>query len=240
MSAIMCAIFDERPFEFDPEEYAALEKRVALGNKKAEAELVKFEQGRWNVLRKVDPKKKRCEFMEEFLNNLDNIFVDVIENAETEGFEMTDLIGSDETEWGSIFQEYVTEARALLVEYAESIEADKARVAKKLDWILTSDYRGRPLLPFPTKSVIRALSRAFGKTPEALKEVSKRTIFATQDSVSILAHRYERAQDSVSILAHCYERPRLEDESCALFLCVQDSRDKHHLGSYIIYHLHCC
>jgi hypothetical protein len=194
MMEILYSIFDDRPFEFDRKEYEAMDADAEKGDERAIIELDKFSQSRWNVLRKVDPKRKRPVITDAFLEELDEIFIRLFEyDDSSDGFELTDLIGTHEKAWIGKISQYMNEVREIILGYAESIEATRARVVKKLDWILNEHYSRRGLLPFPTRSVIRALANGFGKTPEALKEVSvqllrretralvMRTVFVARD-----------------------------------------------------------
>jgi len=176
----MYAIFDNRPFVFDRDELNVLEKKVDDGEENASVELEKLRQRWWSILRNVDPERKRPEIPETVLDDLDDLFMQYFEE-ELDGFNMLDLIGTTEPEWISSMAMYWTDAREIVMAHAESIKLDKKRLEDKLDWISSSDYRGRPYLPFPTRTVIRKLSRAFGKTPEALKEVSRISYVVVRD-----------------------------------------------------------
>jgi hypothetical protein len=204
---IMLGILDGHAFEFDRELYQKYREKPGQKEK-----LDVFNNRRWTSLKEIPEYKARI-VTAELLDGIDQIYKE--EFLEIDGISMDFLIGTTHPAWTDAMEEYNRRVRKMLLGYGN--EKDQTLI-DKLDWVFSTEDRGRPLLPLPTKSVIKALTDAYGATPEALKEVSDYYSDQSDESIAIIMRRDYHAQHVAMIV---FDTPHtLCDETITLSMSL--------------------
>jgi hypothetical protein len=160
MILVMLGLVDGHPFRFDTDKYGKI--------KDDPKKLAEFNSERWHAISKVEEVGSGI-VTHDFLEKIDRIYCDEVRSVDRVNIGL--MVGTKDPTWIEAMTRYFKKVRVQLIDFAG--DENDASFQPKLDWYLSTEDRGRPCLPLPTRSAIEDIGSALGSTPEAIKEVSQ-------------------------------------------------------------------